>query len=131
MLCRRHTLASLTFAVAILVAASWVANVTADARSTSRNLRLGNSWEFLLEGNPSTGYRWQLNQSQSSGLGLLKIELLGYMSAQSKPGMVGAPAPFAFRITCIKAGSAHLIFDYVPPTRKGSSEQHEAWVRCD
>ena len=127
MLCRRHTLASLTFAVAILA----VANVTADARSTSRNLRLGNSWEFLLEGNPSTGYRWQLNQSQSSGLGLLKIESLGYMSAQSKPGMVGAPAPFAFRITCIKAGSARLIFDYVPPARKGSNEQHEAWVRCD
>jgi predicted secreted protein len=131
MLWRRHTLASLTVAVVILAAASWVASVPADAASTSRNLRLGNSWEFLLEGNPSTGYRWELNQSQSTGLDLVKIESLGYVSAKAKPGLVGAPAPFAFRITCIKAGSAHLMFGYVPPTRKSSSQQHEAWVRCD
>jgi inhibitor of cysteine peptidase len=96
-----------------------------------RKERLGNSWEFELQGNPSTGYRWQLNTAASSNLLVVKVESLGYRSESRKPGMVGTPAPFVFRFTCVKAGSAQLIFDYVGPTGKHSGTPHEAWVRCD
>jgi predicted secreted protein len=102
----------------------------ADAR-TERNLRLGNSWEFQFEGNPSTGYAWRLDAATSDGLDLIKLESLGYASGKKRPGMVGAPAPFRFRITCIKPGTADLWFKYVGPTGKRSRSRHEVWVRCD
>jgi len=101
----------------------------ADAK-TQRNLRLGNSWEFQFEGNPSTGYNWQLDAAASDGLDLVKLESLGYASGKKRPGMVGTPAPFKFRITCIKPGSADLWFEYVGPTGK-RARRHEVWVRCD
>ena len=97
----------------------------------TRTERLGNSWEFELQGNPSTGYHWELNTTASSGLDVVKVELLGYASGSGKPGLVGAPAPFVFRFTCVKAGTAQLFFDYIGPTGKLSREQHEAWVRCE
>jgi inhibitor of cysteine peptidase len=99
--------------------------------TTQRNLRLGNSWEFQFEGNPSTGYTWQLDAAASDGLDLIKLESLGYASGKKRPGMVGTPAPFKFRIRCIKPGSADLWFEYVGPTGKRSRNRHEVWVRCD
>lgn len=107
-----------------------LAGSLAEAR-TARDLRLGNSFEFQLEGNPSTGYKWVLNETTSSGLDLVQVESLGYGPSDGKPGMVGAPAPFKFRITCIKAGFADLFFDYIGPTGKRSRESHETWVRCE
>jgi inhibitor of cysteine peptidase len=108
-----------------------VAGSPADAK-TQRNLRIGNSWELQFEGNPSTGYTWQLDVAASNGLDLIKLESLGYASSRKKrPVVVGAPAPFLFRITCLKPGSADLWFDYVGPTGKRSSKKHEVWVRCE
>ncbi|WP_158008070.1 protease inhibitor I42 family protein [Methyloceanibacter superfactus] len=107
------------------------ASMPADAK-TQRNLRLGNSWEFQFEGNPSTGYTWQLDAAASTGLDLIELKSLGYTDGRKKrPGMVGAPAPFKFRITCTKPGYADLWFQYVGPTGKRSPERHEVWVRCD
>jgi len=106
------------------------ASAPADARTT-RNLRLGAPFEFLLEGNPSTGYKWVLNTSTSTGLDVVKVESLGYGTGDSKPGRVGARAPFKFRLTCLKAGFANLFFDYVGPTGQRSRESHETWVHCE
>ncbi|HUS96987.1 MAG TPA: protease inhibitor I42 family protein [Hyphomicrobiaceae bacterium] len=117
------TLAALCLIVAM-------ACTPADAK-TQRNLRLGNYWEFQFEGNPSTGYTWQLDAAASDGLDLIKLESLGYESGTKRSGMVGRPAPFKFRITCIKPGSADLWFKYVGPTGKRSSNRHEVWVRCE
>ncbi len=79
-------------------------------------LRGGESWAFELEGNPSTGYQWQVNESASIGLGLVRLESLGYTnSRETKPGKVGAPAPFKFRITGLKPGSTSLVLDYSRP----------------
>ena len=76
-------------------------------------LRVGESWAFELEGNPSTGYQWRVNKAASTGLGLIRLESLGYAnSRKTKPGKVGAPAPFKFRITGLKPGSTRLVFDY-------------------
>ena len=115
-------------ALGLLVA---TALTPADAK-TQRSLRLGNSWEFQFEGNPSTGYTWQLDAAASDGLALIELQSLGYGSGKKKrPGMVGTPAPFKFRITCIKPGYADLWFEYLGPTGKRSRDRHEVWVRCD
>jgi len=117
-------------AVAALCLIVTMALTPADAKS-QRNLRLGSSWEFQVAGNPSTGYSWQLNAAASNGLDLIKLKSLGYASGKKRPGMVGTPAPFRFRITCIKPGYADLWFQYVGPTGKRSPKRHEVRVRCD
>jgi len=122
------------FAVALVAAMASVSPMSPADAKTQRNLRLGNSWEFQFEGNPSTGYNWQLDAAASTGLDLIKLESLGYAGdgkKKKRPGMVGAPAPFKFRITCIKPGFADLWFQYIGPTGKRSPERHEVWVRCD
>lgn len=119
--------AAALIALGLIVAAS----TPADAK-TERKLRLGNSWEFQFEGNPSTGYTWQLDATASTGLDLIELKSLGYTGdRKTRPGMVGVPAPFKFRITCVKPGYADLWFQYVGPTGKRSPDRHEVWVRCD
>jgi len=94
------------------------------------DLRIGSRWEFKLEGNPGTGYTWRLDAAASHGLDLIKLESLGYMSGKkTRPGMVGAPAPFVFRLTCLKPGDADLWFQYVGPTGK-RSKRYEVSVHC-
>ncbi|MGE0737486.1 MAG: protease inhibitor I42 family protein [Alphaproteobacteria bacterium] len=116
---------------AVATAAIVLGSSVVDAR-TERTVRVGNAFDFQLDGNPSTGYRWQLNKVTSSGLDIVRVESLGY---QSKPSagkvVVGQPAPFVFRIACVKAGFAHLIFDYVPPSGQAANKSHETWVRCE
>jgi predicted secreted protein len=113
-----------------LLAIAFGGNVV-DARS-SRSVKVGKAFALELEGNPSTGYRWRLNESKSTGLDAVRVEPMGY---RSKPGggkvVVGAPALFVFRITCVKAGSAQLFFDYVGPTGTLSDRMDEARVRCE
>lgn len=120
-------------ATAFLLAMAALTGSPSDA--AERKLRLGNAFDFNLEGNPSTGYVWILNTSASSGLDAVKVDSRGYQGAtKRKRGngvVVGAPAPFVFRITCIKVGFAHLVFDYITPVRKRSGTSHETWVHCE
>lgn len=115
---------------AICLIGAAVGSSPVDAQ-TQRTVRLGNSWEFQFGGNPSTGYTWKLDAAASRGLGFIKLDTLGYVSSRKKrPGMVGAPAPFKFRITCLKSGGADLWFTYVGPTGK-RSRRREVRIRCD
>lgn len=103
------------------------------AEAGGRTIKRGNSFEFQLEGNPSTGYVWRLNVVKSSGMEAIELVSIGYRtSSRSGSGkvVVGAPAPFYFQVTCVKEGFANLIFDYVGPS--GSvARSHETWIRCD
>jgi len=105
----------------------------ADAAS-GKNLKVGSSSQLQFGGNPSTGYRWSLDRGASTGLGLVSVQSLGYGdgSNKNKEGhvVVGAPAPFAFRVTCVKQGTANLRFVYVGPTGK-RSKQEGVSVRCN
>lgn len=86
-----------------------------DARA-QHVLRVGESWAFELEGNPSTGYQWRVNHATSTGLGLISLESLGYTrSHKTKPRKVGAPVPFKFRITGLNPGRTRLVLHYLRP----------------
>jgi len=79
---------------------------------------VGASYVLDLKGNPSTGYRWRLDEAKSEGLPLIKVEDLGYAQSEPPPGekkRVGAPALYRFRITGAAKGTAKLVFEYVQP----------------
>jgi predicted secreted protein len=98
--------------------------------AVAENKRIGNSYEFEMEGNPSTGYKWKLNAQASTGLDVVKVEALGYGKAKSRK--VGAPAIFIFRITCIGSGFARLQFDYVSPgSNRKVARSHTHDLRCE
>ena len=61
-------------ALAVLVLIVVLTEIGASAPA-ARNERLGNSWEFELQGNPSTGYHWELNAAASSNLDVVKVEI--------------------------------------------------------
>jgi inhibitor of cysteine peptidase len=87
------------------------------------------SYEFQFEGNPSTGYQWRLNASASKGLDIVDVESLGYGEPTSR--LIGAPAPFRFRLTCTGSGTAELHFDYVSPDNTTIAQTHTHWARCE
>lgn len=104
------------------------------ANATPENdISVGSPWEFQLEGNPGTGYTWQLDGAASAGLEFIELKSLGYASSRKKerPVVVGAPAPFVLRLTCVKPGHADLWFVYVGPTGKRSAKRHEVRVHCE
>ncbi len=107
---------------------------TASASDSQRTVRLGNSYTFTFQGNPSTGYIWRLDQSASTGLDAVRLQSLGYRrNTKNKGGkaIVGGRSPFAFRLTCVKVGFAHLIFEYERPWEGNARETHEHWARCE
>lgn len=98
------------------------------AASSKGQARPGNSYEFQFKGNPSTGYKWRYNSGKSENPGVVRVDDLGYGTATSR--MMGAPAPYFFRVTCLKAGQAELWFAYVGPTGV-PGEEHQHWARCE
>jgi Predicted secreted protein len=96
-----------------------------------KSVRAGTSYVLELGGNPSTGYRWRLNQGSSENLAIVKVEDLGYGEAKSSgKKLLGAPAPYRFRITGLSPGFAKLAFEYVQPWvgKPAKTEQHEVHV---
>lgn len=119
---------SLVRLVAATIALTTFGSTAGQSMAAQKAIRVGNSYEFQLEGNPSTGYSWFFNGSKSSGLDVVKIDDLGYGTPASL--RLGAPAPYRFRLTCLKAGPAELVFDYVAPDRNTIGKSHVHWVRC-
>ena len=91
------------------------------------------SHEWSLEGNPSTGYVWVLDEENSTGLDLVEVESLGYRKDTDSSGktLMGAPRRFYFRLTFQKPGSAKLVFSYLRPWVKTVKESHAHDVKCE
>lgn len=76
---------------------------------------VGDSFVLELNGNPSTGYRWKINETKSENLGILQVDDLGYSAAKKQEGkvLVGAPQSYRFRITLKASGAAKIAFEYL------------------
>jgi predicted secreted protein len=103
----------------------------ATARS-ERSINKGSSWEFHIQGNPSTGYVWRLNKGKSENLAIVKVEDLGYGApeAQGKKKL-GRPAPYRFRITGLSPGFAKLHFEYLRPWVGDPKNTEDLWARIE
>jgi predicted secreted protein len=93
---------------------TWFAARAAEAAKTGA---VGDSYALELNGNPSTGYRWQISKVKSENLGILRVDDLGYSAAKKQQGkvLVGAPQSYRFRISLLSTGAARIVFEYVRP----------------
>lgn len=92
-------------------------------------MRIGEAREIQFDGKPSTGYRWVLNEDGSTGLDAVTVEDLGYGETYTE--LLGASAPYRFRMTCEKSGLADLQFDYLAPDRSTVSATQTLSIRCE
>lgn len=92
--------------------------MTAADASEMRGFKVGQTFTYKLEGNPSTGYVWRVSTTASENTALLKIEDLGSSNPtpdKDKHPLLGAPEEHAFRITTVAPGLAKVVFEYVRP----------------
>ncbi len=99
------------------------------AAGETRHMRVGASWVVELQGNPSTGYKWRLDQAGSENPSIVKVDDLGYGEAKTK--LLGAPAAQRFRLTGLSAGFAKLHFEYVQPWVGKPAKSEDVWVRVE
>jgi inhibitor of cysteine peptidase len=100
------------------------------AAHEQKSVRAGTSWVIEMEGNPSTGYKWRLNQAGSENPSIVKVEDLGYGEPKGKK-LMGAPAPQRFRLTGISPGFAKLHFEYVQPWVGKPDRTEDVWVHVE
>lgn len=87
----------------------------ASAQETPVQLSVGETKTLELEGNPSTGYAWVLNEARGTGGQVVSVDVRGYVPGAKRSGerqRLGAPAPFQVLLTGIKPGHVSLTFDY-------------------
>lgn len=78
----------------------------------------GSTIAVNLLGTPGAGYAWTLNNKESSGGDLVKIEDLGWNDI-TVPGIAkrleGGPAVRRYAVKALRTGHAKLVFDYHRP----------------
>jgi inhibitor of cysteine peptidase len=84
-------------------------------------LRPGDSLEFELVENPSTGYSWRLDTAASHGLDHVSITDLGRRPGANMPG---APGTRRWRIYGLAPGRATMVFAYQRPWEPASVRTH-------
>ena len=90
--------------------------VAVSAQSAPLQVNVNESTTVELDGNSTTGYRWELDDGASESGDLVKVEDLGYVKRELKPGerpLMGAPSKYQFRVTGLEAGTVKLVFTYV------------------
>ena len=100
-----------------LILAAWVALFVTPGRAedSSETIRLavGAAQTVALSENPSTGYRWRLNEAASRDLVLITVVDAGF--APGRTDRLGAPGVRRFTITARQPGTAVVIFEYARP----------------
>ncbi len=79
----------------------------------------GETFEIELEGNATTGFKWEYNPSPESSA---MVELLG-STYQANTTRAGAPGVHHFRFRALKAGQASLLFRYSRPWEKAAPKE--------
>ena len=102
--------------VATAVALTMASVALPAAAAEPQKVAVNESITIELDGNSTTGYRWESEDGASENGGLVKIEDLGYVKRELKPGerpLFGAPSKYQFRVTGLEAGTVKLVFQYV------------------
>lgn len=81
----------------------------------------GETFTLSLEGNPTTGYQWILNDNYSQGM--LSLVENFYVSSQSEPQAVGQGGRYYWRFKALQAGSTEIKLTYARPWESRVPEQ--------
>jgi len=87
--------------------------VTEEKNGSTIRLIKGDTFTVNLRGNPTTGYLWEAQETDST-----IIRQSGdyeYNADHTEPGYVGSPGTFTFRFTAIGTGRQDLQFIYHRP----------------
>ncbi len=77
----------------------------------------GTKFDVRLEGNPTSGYQWQLKAVQGDSVKI--SDKPDYAQFSNKKRLVGVGGVFTFHGEAVKAGKATAEFIYVRPWEKG------------
>ena len=84
-----------------------------------RTVKVNQSFTIALDGNPTTGYSWQLKQVPSQ----VKLLKQHYQQSQDcQPGMVGCGGKEVFTFQAQQTGKADLVFEYGRPWEKQAGQ---------
>jgi predicted secreted protein len=87
--------------------------------SKAVEVKVGQQFTIVLEGNATTGYQWQ-SDSDAAYLKQVKSE---YKVNNSKPGMVGVPGKQYFTYEAVKMGSTQVKLTYKRSFETANSDQ--------
>lgn len=112
-----------------LIAAATAATDTRAADQMLR-LRVGEETTIELQENPSTGYRWTIDNATSSNLPLLTINDRGFSQGGGSKPLLGAPGIHRWSVTASRPGSATISFTYRRPWERESIRTHQVTVEA-
>lgn len=117
MLRKTLSLVTLTLGLIFITAcsSSKQVNLTAADKNSQVDVKSGDKIVITLEGNPSTGYTWEVND-----LNTTILEQVGDpVFSSSNPGLVGSVGSLTITFKALKAGTATLTLVYHRPWETG------------
>lgn len=102
-----------TLAAFFFAAACAVAQEASEAPAEHITLRVGETSTISLEGNPTTGYTWNLAEPQKENAPVLVTMSYGRVPDEDEENpCCGAPCPTIVKMTGVHAGAASFTLEY-------------------
>lgn len=102
-----------TLAALFMAAACAVAQAEPSAPAEHITLRVGETSTISLEGNPTTGYTWNLAEPQKENAPVLVTMSYGRVPDEDEENpCCGAPCPTIVKMTGVHAGAASFTLEY-------------------
>jgi inhibitor of cysteine peptidase len=98
---------SLLFSLLSGCAGKSTMNVNESQNGTSVDLKTGDMLVITLEGNPTTGYQWEMLPN-TDGI----VELQGDPEYKSGGNQVGSGGKYSFNVKAVKAGTTRVDLKY-------------------
>jgi inhibitor of cysteine peptidase len=97
--------------------------ITNDANGQEVTLSISDEFFIELEGNPTTGYTWSINQMESS-----MLSQIGDAEFQPESPKMGAPGRQIFHFKCEQTGTTELHLIYHRPWEKDTAPADSFYV---
>jgi predicted secreted protein len=115
---------------ALVLAQPGIMPAHAQQSNETITLPVGASKTIALNENPSTGYKWQRNNAESSNLTIVRVIDAGYQPGQS--GLIGAPGSHRWQLETLAPGTAKIVFAYSRPWEHGApAKSHVVQIKIE